>query len=169
MSHYVECIQDMGSCDNTDTEAFEGAHNWMCKLAYRASNKVNYVVQMLAWEQRLFYIVSRLRHADLCLRMLINEPIHPKAIAATALIGTSHGRRLKTSSLTFHELSLDAADARWRKIQTVRPGTGLCCVSQSVNEDTGIRQGFARCTSSWRNTNKRYDYVMYLGTVGKAD
>ncbi|KAI5777101.1 hypothetical protein EDC01DRAFT_624493, partial [Geopyxis carbonaria] len=52
MSHYIECIQDMGSCDNTDTEAFEGAHHWMCKLAYRASNKVNYVVQMLAWEQR---------------------------------------------------------------------------------------------------------------------
>ncbi|KAI5798789.1 hypothetical protein EDC01DRAFT_597399, partial [Geopyxis carbonaria] len=52
MSHYIVCIQDMGSCDNTDTEAFEGAHHWMCKLAYRASNKVNYVVQMLAWEQR---------------------------------------------------------------------------------------------------------------------
>ncbi|KAI5801105.1 hypothetical protein EDC01DRAFT_780849 [Geopyxis carbonaria] len=211
MSHYIECIQDVGSCDHTDTEAFESAHHWMCKLAYRASNKVNYDVQMLAWEQRLFYIKSRLsvlrhilkekptsRHADLCLRMLINKPMLPKAIAAPALIGISHGRRLKISTLTFHKLSLDVsfteglanhfkyladkhpehlgprlrrnrADARWWKTQKVRRGTGLCCVSESVNEDTGIRQEFARCTSSWRNSNKRYNYVMYSWTVGKAD
>ncbi|KAI5776146.1 hypothetical protein EDC01DRAFT_625740, partial [Geopyxis carbonaria] len=27
INHYIECIQGVGSCDNTDTEAFEGAHH----------------------------------------------------------------------------------------------------------------------------------------------
>ncbi|KAI5780758.1 hypothetical protein EDC01DRAFT_779761 [Geopyxis carbonaria] len=102
MSHYTEFIQDVGSCDNTGTEAFEGAHHWMCKLADSSTSNPDCPLYEIFCKKK-----PTSRHADLCLPMLINEPMLPKAIAATALIGISHGRRLNISNLIFHTFSLD--------------------------------------------------------------
>ncbi|KAF8252853.1 hypothetical protein K440DRAFT_518881, partial [Wilcoxina mikolae CBS 423.85] len=50
--HYNECFKDMGSPDNSDTEVSEAAHKNLIKDGYRASNKVDYIPQMLRWETR---------------------------------------------------------------------------------------------------------------------
>jgi hypothetical protein len=59
MRHYAECIRLFGTIDNTDTEQTEGAHSYLIKDAYRATNKRNYVPQMLEWEERLFKLKAR--------------------------------------------------------------------------------------------------------------
>ncbi|KAF8252847.1 hypothetical protein K440DRAFT_509360, partial [Wilcoxina mikolae CBS 423.85] len=48
--HYIECIKEMGSVDNSDTEVSEAVHKNLIKGGYRASNKVDYIPQMLRWE-----------------------------------------------------------------------------------------------------------------------
>ncbi|KAF8248627.1 hypothetical protein K440DRAFT_546789 [Wilcoxina mikolae CBS 423.85] len=45
--HYIECIKEMGSADNSDTEVSEAAHKNLIKDDYRTSNKVDYIPQML--------------------------------------------------------------------------------------------------------------------------
>ncbi|KAF8244558.1 hypothetical protein K440DRAFT_507416, partial [Wilcoxina mikolae CBS 423.85] len=50
--HYIECIKEMCSADNSDTEVSEAAHKNLIKDGYRASNKVDYIPQMLQWETR---------------------------------------------------------------------------------------------------------------------
>ncbi|KAF8252244.1 hypothetical protein K440DRAFT_510335, partial [Wilcoxina mikolae CBS 423.85] len=50
--HYMECIKEMGSADNSDTEVSEPTHKILIKDGYRASNKVDYIPQMLQWEIR---------------------------------------------------------------------------------------------------------------------
>ncbi|KAF8248438.1 hypothetical protein K440DRAFT_509219, partial [Wilcoxina mikolae CBS 423.85] len=50
--HYIECIKEMGSADNSDTKVSEAAHKNLIKDGYRASNKVDYIPQMLRWETR---------------------------------------------------------------------------------------------------------------------
>jgi len=57
--HYIECIREMGSADNSDTEISEAGHKILIKDGYRSCNKVNYIPQMLLWETRLFHIKSR--------------------------------------------------------------------------------------------------------------
>ena len=53
--HYIECIRELGSADNTDTEQMESAYRWLIKDGYRASNEVEHVPQILEWEKRLQY------------------------------------------------------------------------------------------------------------------
>ncbi|KAF8247655.1 hypothetical protein K440DRAFT_516648, partial [Wilcoxina mikolae CBS 423.85] len=48
--HYIKCIKEMGSDDNSDTEVSEAAHKNIINDGYRASNKVDYIPQMLRWE-----------------------------------------------------------------------------------------------------------------------
>ncbi|KAF8245003.1 hypothetical protein K440DRAFT_557281 [Wilcoxina mikolae CBS 423.85] len=57
--HYIECIKEMGSADNSDTEVPEAAHINLNKDGFRVSNKVDYIPQMLRWETHLFHIKSR--------------------------------------------------------------------------------------------------------------
>jgi len=57
--HYIECIREMGSADNSDTEISEAAHKNLIKDGYRSSNKVYCIPQMLRWETRLFHIKLR--------------------------------------------------------------------------------------------------------------
>jgi len=45
--HYIKCIREMGSADNSDTEISEAVHKNLIKDGYRSSNKVNYIPQML--------------------------------------------------------------------------------------------------------------------------
>ncbi|KAF8245028.1 hypothetical protein K440DRAFT_504296, partial [Wilcoxina mikolae CBS 423.85] len=47
--HYIECIKKIGSTDNSDTDVSDAAHNNLIKDSYRASNKVDYIPQMLQW------------------------------------------------------------------------------------------------------------------------
>jgi hypothetical protein len=54
MCHYAESIRDFVSCNNTNTEQCEAAHSWMIKEAYRSTNRVKPILQMLRWEDRLF-------------------------------------------------------------------------------------------------------------------
>ncbi|KAF8251312.1 hypothetical protein K440DRAFT_515952, partial [Wilcoxina mikolae CBS 423.85] len=49
---YVECIKEMGSPDNSDTEVSKAIHENLFKDGYRTSNKVGYILQMLRWETR---------------------------------------------------------------------------------------------------------------------
>ncbi|KAF8247213.1 hypothetical protein K440DRAFT_514233, partial [Wilcoxina mikolae CBS 423.85] len=50
--HYIECIKEIRSADNSDIEVSEAAHKNLIKDGYHASNKVNYIPQMLRWETR---------------------------------------------------------------------------------------------------------------------
>ncbi|KAF8249092.1 hypothetical protein K440DRAFT_544705, partial [Wilcoxina mikolae CBS 423.85] len=45
--HYIECIKEMYSADNSDTEVSESTHKNLIKDGYCSSNKVNYIPQML--------------------------------------------------------------------------------------------------------------------------
>jgi len=45
--HYIECIREMGSADNSDTEISEATHKNLIKDGYRFSNNVYYIPQML--------------------------------------------------------------------------------------------------------------------------
>ena len=49
----------MGSADNSDTEVSEAAHKNLIKDGYRASNKVDYIVQILLLEIYQFHINLR--------------------------------------------------------------------------------------------------------------
>src|SRR5438270_587761 len=85
LSHYIKCIREMGSADNSDTECTEEAHSWLIKSAYRSTNKMDlkYVAQMLQWEQRLFNVKSRvsiLRH------IITAYPDSPKSTVCKLLV-----------------------------------------------------------------------------------
>ena len=111
--HYIECIREMGSSDNMDTEQTESAHRWLIKDGYRASNKVEYVPQILERERRLFHIKGRVnlylyiishhwssRDALRC--QLLVEPLPiPSEIALPRLSGLE-GSRIVLASLTGH-------------------------------------------------------------------
>jgi hypothetical protein len=57
--HHAESICDFGLCDNSETEQSEAAHAGMIKEAYRSTNKVKPMLQMLRWEVRLFKFKGR--------------------------------------------------------------------------------------------------------------
>ncbi|KAF8242216.1 hypothetical protein K440DRAFT_639384 [Wilcoxina mikolae CBS 423.85] len=86
--HYIECIKKMDSADNSDTEVYEDAHKNLIKDGYGASNKVDYIPQMLQWEKRLFHIKSRVS----ILRYIIEAaPLSAKADTYRKLLmGDSH-------------------------------------------------------------------------------
>ncbi|CDO72407.1 hypothetical protein BN946_scf184977.g106 [Trametes cinnabarina] len=52
MQHYLTSIIDFGTCDGFSTEISERLHIDCVKSAYRASNRKEYVKQMLAWLSR---------------------------------------------------------------------------------------------------------------------
>ena len=84
MRHYIESIREFGCISHTDTELSEGAHLEV-KRAYEASNKVDFIPQMLSWHDRLFQFRTRVTlikdivrnnypTADQC-RHLIDNPV----------------------------------------------------------------------------------------------
>jgi len=74
--HYIECIREMGSADNSDTEISEAPHKNQTKDGSRSSNKVNYIPHMLRWETRLFHIKSTV---SILLHIVKFDPLSPKA------------------------------------------------------------------------------------------
>ena len=50
--HYVACIHALGSADGYNTESPEHLHIDFAKEAYCASNKHDYMEQMVVWLQR---------------------------------------------------------------------------------------------------------------------
>ncbi len=52
MIHYISSIIDFGSCDGLSTEISERLHIDFAKLAYRASNRKEYIKQMITWLTR---------------------------------------------------------------------------------------------------------------------
>ena len=111
--HSIECIREMHSSDNTDMKQTESAYRWLIKNGYWASNKVEYVSQILEWERRLFHIKGRVnlyryiilhhrssRHALRCQLLVEPLPIPPE-IAPPRLSGLESSRIL-LSSLTGH-------------------------------------------------------------------
>ncbi|KAI0040586.1 hypothetical protein FA95DRAFT_1502597 [Auriscalpium vulgare] len=52
LQHYVDCIRAFGSTDNCNTEATERLHINYAKEAYRATNKKDYLPQMILWLER---------------------------------------------------------------------------------------------------------------------
>jgi len=59
--HHIECIREMGSHDNSDTEISEAAHETLLKDGYHYSQLVSNIPQMLQWETHPFDIKSRVR------------------------------------------------------------------------------------------------------------
>jgi len=85
--HYIECIREMGSADNSDTKISEATHKNLIKDGYRFSNNVHYIPQMLRWETRLFHIKSRV---SILLHIVKLDPLSPKAdICRKLLVGDS--------------------------------------------------------------------------------
>lgn len=52
MQHYVPSITEVGSCRDLSTDISERLHIEYAKLGYRASNKKDYVKQMVVWLAR---------------------------------------------------------------------------------------------------------------------
>lgn len=50
--HYVVAIANLGACDGLSTDISERLHIEYCKLGYRASNRREYIQQMLIWLTR---------------------------------------------------------------------------------------------------------------------
>jgi len=85
--HYIECIREMGSANNSDTEISEAAHKNLIKDGYRSSNKVNYIPQMSRWETRLCHNKSRV---SISRHIVKSDPLSPKAdIRRKLLVGDS--------------------------------------------------------------------------------
>jgi len=74
--HYIECIKEMGSADNSDNEISEGVHKNLIKDGYHSSNQVRNILQMLRWETRLFHIKLRV---GILLHIVKSDPLSPKA------------------------------------------------------------------------------------------
>lgn len=67
LSHYVPMIREMGSADGYDTELPERLDIDLAKSGYRASSKVNYAPQMVAWiqrQERLWKLEAYIRWVD---------------------------------------------------------------------------------------------------------
>jgi len=85
--HYIKCIREMGSANNSYTEISEAAHKHLTKDGYCSSSKVNYIPQMLRWETRLFHIKSKV---SILPHIIKSDPLSPKAdICRTLLWGDS--------------------------------------------------------------------------------
>jgi len=85
--HYIECIGEMGSADNSDTEISKAAHKILIKDVSCFSNKVNNIPQMLQWEMCLSHIKSRV---SIQLHIVKSDPLSPKAdICRQLLLGDS--------------------------------------------------------------------------------
>ena len=65
--HYVECIKEMSSADNSDMKISEAAHQNLIKDGYHSSNK-NYILQLVGCKTHRFRIKSRV-----CLLMHVIE------------------------------------------------------------------------------------------------
>ncbi|KZV93297.1 hypothetical protein EXIGLDRAFT_646321, partial [Exidia glandulosa HHB12029] len=52
LAHYIEMIRLFGAADGYNTEAPERLHIDVCKQAYRASNRRDYIAQMTTWLRR---------------------------------------------------------------------------------------------------------------------
>ncbi|CDO74524.1 hypothetical protein BN946_scf184846.g5 [Trametes cinnabarina] len=52
LNHYIASIIDFGSCDGLSTEISERLHIDFAKMAYRASNRKEYIRQMVVWFSR---------------------------------------------------------------------------------------------------------------------
>jgi len=74
--HYIECIREMGSANNSDTKISEATHKNLIKDGYHSFNKVTYIPQMLRWEMRLFHIKSRV---SILLHIIKSDPLSSKA------------------------------------------------------------------------------------------
>ena len=116
--HYIECIREMGSANNSDTAISEAAHKNLIKNGYSSSNKVNYIPQMLRWETRLFHIkarVSILLHivksdplslkADICRKLLVGDSLASDKLSPGLIscMNRVMGKRNTIATLTFPE------------------------------------------------------------------
>ena len=52
IKHYVDTIWSHGTTDGYNTETFECLHIDLAKAGYRASNKHNFMIQMMTWLSR---------------------------------------------------------------------------------------------------------------------
>jgi hypothetical protein len=85
--HYIECIREMSSADNSDTEISEATHKNRMNDGYSSSNKVYYIPPMLRWETRLFHIKSRV---SILVHIVTSDPLSPKVdICRKLLVGDS--------------------------------------------------------------------------------
>ena len=95
--HYIECIKEINSADNSEREISEAIHKNLIKDSYHASNKVDYILQMLRWETHFFQIklrVSILLYMIKVALLLTKEETYRKL-----LIGDSHSYDEPISSL----------------------------------------------------------------------
>jgi len=74
--HFIECIREMGSVDNCDTELSDAAPTNLIKNGNCSSNMVNYIPQMLRWETCLLHIKSRV---SILLHIVKSDPLLLKA------------------------------------------------------------------------------------------
>jgi hypothetical protein len=70
MEHYVPAISNLGTLDNCNSEISERLHIDFAKLGYRASNKKDYLHQMVIWLERR----EKIAHFDDYLRWVDKLP-----------------------------------------------------------------------------------------------
>lgn len=80
MQHYVNSIIDLGTLDGYTTDTSERLHIDYAKLAYRASNRKQYLHQMVTWLERR----EKVARFDDYLRWLENLPPRPLSPSTSA-------------------------------------------------------------------------------------
>jgi len=81
--HYIQFTREMGTANNSYTEISETTHKILIKDSYRASNKVNCILQMFWWGTHIIDIKSSVR---ILLHIVISDPISPKSAIRRKLL-----------------------------------------------------------------------------------
>lgn len=75
--HYSPAIPEIGTTDNCNTETTERLHIDYAKEAYRATNKKDFLEQMVTWLARVEKILQHVIHVDWRLGVREPPPIEP--------------------------------------------------------------------------------------------
>ncbi|KAH9912506.1 uncharacterized protein BXZ73DRAFT_56193 [Epithele typhae] len=116
MNHYVSSIIDFGSCDGLSTEISERLHIDFTKLAYRATNRKQYVQQMVIWfsrREKVRWFSGFLRWCS-----LLSFETDPQ------IASTCHILR-ETQDKSDDDSGLDEADDDNEVVPAARPGLGF--------------------------------------------
>ncbi|KAG8788309.1 hypothetical protein FRC12_014695 [Ceratobasidium sp. 428] len=80
LQHYLESILLLGSLDGYNTELFERLHIDLAKDGYRASNKRDFMNQMIDWRYRIDAMLARDRFIRWTLAQGLTAPVSPPKI-----------------------------------------------------------------------------------------
>ncbi|KAF8248259.1 hypothetical protein K440DRAFT_642723 [Wilcoxina mikolae CBS 423.85] len=182
--HYIECIKEMDSTDNSDTEVSEAIHKNHIKDRYRASNKsrdsiLRYMIEAASLSAKA-YTYRKLLMGDshsydkpiLSLNLRINGVMKKRntipSLAFPNNIIMSEFIQSPTSYFAAFRMNLNASpDLRasgfrksWILHQQIRIANGITVTIQQHNNLDVIIVQKARCVEKWRRHGNRFHHIL---------